>query len=121
MATESKMTFGEAINGYVAHLETIGKSAVTVRSYRGDLRLAARSFGADTPLVKLTAARVGKFLKSDLLTKRRDGSPKAAVGVERVKRVLRLMLVWAKDDTLPLPKSELKRGRRQGSATNEAQ
>jgi len=110
------MTLAEAVEGFIAHVEQEGKSAITVRAYRSDLRLAERFFGAETALARLTVPWVGKFLKSEALNQRPNGTPKKPASISRAKGVLRMMLEWAVAqghlENVPLPKGEQRRAKR---------
>ena len=71
-----------------------------------------------SPARRLTVPWVGKFLKSDVLTQRANGTPNKAVSVTRAKHVLRMMLAWAHDqghlDRVPVPRS-MRHARRQAA------
>ena len=94
---------------YTKALRASGKTPATVYTYGKDIEVIEAYFGKDLPVTDLTAARVGKFLKSDALLKLPNGRERAKPTVDKLVRVLRLMLVWAKDkgwiEELPLPKT----------------
>ena len=87
-------------------------------AYAGDLKLAVGFFGPATPLARLNAAWLGRFVKSEALLKRANGSHRKPLSVARARRVLRLMLVWAEEqghiEQIPLPKAELPKRQRSG-------
>jgi len=106
MATE--ITLHDAAEAYLAHLKTEGKSEATVYTYRKDVELIESFLGKDRQLAKIIPANVGKFFKSDTLLKKPSGAERAKNTTDKTKRVLRMLLVWAKEqgyiDSLPLPK-----------------
>ena len=57
-------TLAEIGDGYLAHIEQAGKTVSTVASYRADLGMAYRHFGADTPARAITAAQVTGMFSS---------------------------------------------------------
>lgn len=90
------VTLAALCERYIAALDAGGEhSLATTRSYGAELRLACREIGGDTALVDLTVNRVQKYFDSPAVTTTREGGPKAAVGVAKTRRVLRLALLWA--------------------------
>ncbi len=81
--------------GFLRHLEDIGKSSGTIFSYRLELQTAISELGAETPIASLTANRVQKYFESDRVMKKRSGKPKARPTFLKTQRVLRLALGWA--------------------------
>ena len=59
----SPLAMGALAEGYLAHLEEIGKSAGTLFSYRQDLLIAVRHFGAESDVATLTPDRVAEFFE----------------------------------------------------------
>ncbi len=101
------LTLAQLAESYLKHLEEIGKSPATVFSYKMDLKIARDHFGDETPVIDLTPEKVAHFFDSDAVTKRKNGKPKTEVTINKIRRVLRLALVWAKEtkliDSVPLP------------------
>ena len=89
-----------------------GKTVSTIASYRADLGMAYRHFGADTLAGAITPAQVTEFNESKAVTKTRKGKPKAKPGVDKTRRVLRLALVWAEQaaviEKAPIPEPAAK-------------
>lgn len=106
MATE--ITLHEAAEAYLEHLKSEGKKPTTLYTYKKDFELIESVLGKDRQLAKVIPANVGKFFKSDALLKKPSGEDRAKNTVDKTKRVLRMFLVWAKDqghiDNVPLPK-----------------
>ena len=134
MATKAKeITFEKAIPAFLKHLTEGGKNERTVEVYGRCLENVSTHFGADKQLGKLTPATIGTFFKSDALLKKPNGKAKSEITVTQNKRVFRMMLVWAQEKgyltEVPLPKSEMKKGRAQDGndaaasepASNDAQ
>jgi len=88
------MTLAQLADSYLHHLEAVGKSEGTVRSYRGDLNVALRVLGAETKVSDLTEKKVRGFFESDAVTKKRDGKPRNPITVAKQRRVLRLAVEW---------------------------
>ena len=106
------LTLGALGARYLAHLKDEGKSLGTITSYTMELATAARELGEETPVGALTAARVQAYFESDVVTKTRQGAPKAKPTVDKTRRVLRLALVWAAEEGLieqaPIPEARTK-------------
>jgi len=119
MATKKakEITFEKAIPAFLKYLADEGKNERTVAVYGRCLENVSAHFGADKPLGKLTPATIGTFFKSDALLKKPNGKAKSEITVTQNKRVFRMMLVWAQEKgylvEVPLPKSEMKKGRAQ--------
>ena len=115
-------TLHEAARGYLEHLKGEGKKERTLYTYGKDLEQIEAFFGASRKLTGILAPHVGKFFRSDALLKLPSGKERSQPTVEKTKRVLRMLLVWAHEtgriDKLPLPKgtamgrSAKKEGRR---------
>ena len=107
----SAFTLKEGIEAYINHMQAQGKKGTTVGVYKKALALAASHFGEDRDLGKMLPAHAAKFLKSDAVLKKPDGTPRAEISVEQIKRVFRQMLTFCRDkgliENLPLPKDEL--------------
>ena len=105
----TKMTIHETTAAFINHLRENGKKERTLYTYRKDLDLIEGYFGKDKKLEELRITQVGKFLKCDALLKLGNGNARAERTVAKTIRVVRMMLVWAKEsgfiDDLPLPKS----------------
>lgn len=92
--TATSPTLAHVADGFLADLEKRGKAAMTIASYRADLGIALRHFGAETKAAAITPKQVEAFNTSAAVTKTRAGKAKAKPGVEKTRRVLRLALVW---------------------------
>ncbi len=105
-------SLAEVAEGFLAHLDDRGKTASTITSYRADLGIALRHFGAETGAGSITPKQVETFNGSAAVTKTRAGKAKAKPGVDKTRRVLRLALVWAAESGLipaaPIPKTSAK-------------
>jgi len=104
-------TLKQAVEKYMEHLESEGKTERTRYTYGMDLQLALQFFGEDKKLDKFIPAQVAKFFKSDLVTKvPKSGREKSPITVTKTLRVFRQMLVYCRDqkwiETLPLTKAE---------------
>ncbi len=119
MATKKakEITFEKAIPAFLKYLTDEGKNERTVAVYGRCLENVSTHFGVDKTLNKLTPATIGTFFKSDALLKKPNGKAKSEITVTQNKRVFRMMLVWAQEKgylaEVPLPKSEMKKGRAQ--------
>ena len=102
-------TLADIAAGYLAHMESEGKSDGTISSYRMELRLAAIELGEDTPIADITPERVQAFFISKRVTKLRSGKNKSQLSIDKTRRVLRLALHWAVEqrwlEKAPLPES----------------
>ena len=108
MTTPTKpKTLAPLFDAYIAHLKAIGKSESTAKSYAGDLALAKKHFGDDLALSKMTKKAVEDFFASDAVNLTRKGTPKSKITTDKIKRVLRLALIWAEAEghmkKAPLP------------------
>jgi hypothetical protein len=96
---------------YLEHLKSEGKSERTLYTYTQDAKQIIGFFGAERKLTSILTPHVGKFLKSDALLKLPNGAERAEPTVRKTVRVLRMFLVWARDngyiEKLPLPKPAL--------------
>jgi hypothetical protein len=100
-------TLADVASGYLAHMESEGKSDGTISSYRMELKTAATELGEDTPIADITPEKVHAFFTCKRVTKLRSGKNKAKPSVDKTRRVLRLALVWAEERGIvakaPLP------------------
>ncbi|HGY91956.1 MAG TPA: hypothetical protein ENK43_12375, partial [Planctomycetes bacterium] len=96
---ESIETLGQLFDAYIASLVDRGKSAGTARSYAADLAVAKKHFGADLVLTALTPETVAGFFASDAVRMTRKGVPKSKITTAKIKRVLRLALLWAEGES----------------------
>ena len=126
MATKKakEITFEKAIPAFLKHLTDEGKNERTVEVYGRCLENVAAYFGQDKPLGKLTPATIGTFFKSDAFLKKPNGKAKSEITLTQNRRVTRMMLVWAHEKgflaDIPLPKSEMKKGRAQEGTDADA-
>jgi site-specific recombinase XerD len=112
------MTLRQAMDEYLEHLKERGKSERTLYTYARDAEQITAFFGADRKLSGILAPHVGKFLKSDALFRLPSGKERAEPTVRKTVRVLRMFLVWARDEgyieKVPLPK-DVPMGRNTGT------
>jgi hypothetical protein len=92
-----EMPLAELGAHYITHLEAT-KSAGTALSYKMEIDRAVAFLGADTPIHCITRDDVERFNASDLVMRKRDGTPKAQPSFLKTQRVLRLALTWAAHD-----------------------
>ena len=104
----SDKTLREAMNEYLEHLKTEGKSERTLYTYDRDVQQIIAFFGNEKKLSAVLTPHVSKFLTSDALLKLPSGRGRAEITVRKTVRVLRMFLVWAKDrgyiTKLPIPR-----------------
>lgn len=97
----------EIVERFLKHLEKTGKSRGTVFSYSLDLGVAERHFGANCDVTTITADEVAEYFESAAVTKNRSGGPKNEITIKKLRRTLRLALVWAAETGLlaaaPIP------------------
>ncbi len=105
-------TLNDVAAGYLGWLDKEGAGTGTISSYGAELKLAMRELGEQTPIAQLTADRVGEYFESAPVTLTRSGKRKAKPTIDKSRRVLRLALMWAKEEGLikvaPLPESATK-------------
>ena len=103
-------TLADVCAGYLAHMETEGKSDGTISSYRMELKTAMAELGEETPLADLTLDRVRTYFTSKRVTKLRSGKNKSQLSIDKTRRVLRLALVWSAERGIvakaPIPEVE---------------
>ena len=104
----SDKTLREAMNEYLEHLRTEGKSERTLYTYDRDVQQIIGFFGTEKKLSAVLIPHVSKFLTSDALLKLPNGRERAVITVRKTVRVLRMFLVWAKERgyiaKLPIPR-----------------
>lgn len=105
---EVPITLSVLTKKYLQMLLEQGKNKRTIYAYGKDCEQILAHFGADKQLNKLIPAQVARFYVSEELLKiKSSGKERAHVSVERTKRVLRLILVWAQRQgyiaNIPLP------------------
>jgi len=92
---------------FLKHLEKSGKSRGTVFSYSLDLGVAERHFGANRDAATITTDEVAEYFESAAVTKNRSGGSKNAITIAKLRRTLRMALVWAAEEKLlavaPIP------------------
>ena len=100
-------TLADIAAGYLADMETKGKSNGTIASYGMELRVAQDELGEGTLVADLTPEHVAEYFASKRVTKLRSGKNKAKPSVDKTRRVLRLALVWAAErgiiEKAPIP------------------
>ena len=109
-APSGTVTLADIAAGYLAHMESEGKSDGTISSYRMELKTAGAELGDETPIADLTPDRVQAFFNSKRVTKLRSGKNKSQLSIDKTRRVLRLALCWAAERGIvakaPLPEVE---------------
>ena len=114
----SERTLGQVMDQYLEYLKVEGKSERTLYTYGQDARQVIGFFGSDRKLTSILTPHVGKFLKSNALLRLSNGKERAEPTVRKTVRVLRMFLVWAREngyiEKLPLPK-DVPVGRSAGS------
>jgi hypothetical protein len=100
-------TLADIAAGYLADMETKGKSNGTVASYGMELKVAQDELGETTLIADLTPERVAEYFTSKRVTKLRSGKNKSQLSIDKTRRVLRLALVWAAErgiiEKAPIP------------------
>lgn len=101
-------TLHEAGQAFLEHLREEGKKERSLYTYARDLMQIEAFFGPERKLSAILVPQVGKFLKSGELLRLPNGKERAKPTVEKTVRILRMLLVWAKEtgrlERLPLPK-----------------
>jgi hypothetical protein len=104
----SERTLSSAITEYMEHLKAEGKADRTIYTYKRDAEQIISFFGPDRKLSGILVPHVGKFLKSDALTKLPSGRGRAEPTIKKTIRFFRMFLCWTKEmgyiSRLPLPK-----------------
>lgn len=108
---ETPLTLAVLIHHYTQALAQQGKSKRTVVAYTHDCSQILAYFGEHKQIQKLLPAHVAGFYTSKaLLRVAASGKTRAPVSIQRTKRVLRLLLVWAQAqghlNTLPIPQKD---------------
>ena len=119
--SKKTITIKEAAEKYLARLKELGKNERTIYTYSRHLDLAIEHFGEGKDIAKILPVHVAAFFKSDIVNKlirepKKEGDPRRERSrsphtIAQTKRVLRMMLVFCKEqgwtDKVPLPKSEM--------------
>jgi len=115
----SQMTLKDAAPQYIEHLRAAGKKEQTLRTYAKALEVAIAFFDEGKTLKALRPTGVGRFLKSDALLKKPNGSDRAKPTVDQIIRVFRMLLEWATAkgaiEAVPFPKAALPKRRRKAT------
>ncbi len=103
-----KYTLRQGVDGYLARLAEMGASTATQATYGRCLRIAIEHFGDDRDLKRMIPAHVSRYLNCPAVTRKPDGSPRAALSVAQIRRAFRQMLAHAHEaghiDAVPLPR-----------------
>lgn len=103
------MTFQEATQAYIQHLQNTGKSPRTLYTYGQDLKQILAFWGAEKPLTQVSLPLIGKFLKSPELLLLPDGETRSPRTIQKTLRVFRLFLAFCIEQgwlsPLSLPKA----------------
>ncbi len=89
------ITLADLAEKYIRQLEDSGKSPGTCSSYTAELRLAIKELGAETKIASITTEQIAAYFDSEAVTKLKSGRKKAQPSIDKTRRVLRLVLVWA--------------------------
>ena len=104
----SDITLHDALQEYLTHLRSEGKSERTLYTYGKDATQIEAYFKPEKRLSAIMIPHVSGFLKSDALLKLPDGKERSEPTVKKTIRVFRMFLVWALGkgyiSKLPLPK-----------------
>lgn len=104
----NQKTLHEAVEEYLEHLKSSGKSERTIYTYSKDFDQIEAFFGTDKKLTSILVPHVSSFLKSDVLLKMRGDKNRSEVTIRKTIRVFRMFLVWCLEQgyiiKLPLPK-----------------
>ena len=116
----SQITLKDAGPQYFEALKPAAKNPRTVDTYRRQFEVVTGFFGEDKKLSALRAADVGRFLKSDALSKKPNGKERAEPTIQQIARVLRMFLEWAQSqglvDSVPFPQDAMPKRRRKQPA-----
>jgi len=111
MEEKQVLTLKEAVEQYLAHLAEIGKAKGTVATYGKDFELAVKHFGGHKKMDAFLPPHIATFFKSDLVNKLPNGKDRAKPTIDKTKRAVRMLFVWAKESSminkLPIPKDAL--------------
>ena len=115
--SKKTITITKAAEKFIAHLESLGKSASTIGTCRRTLDLLIANLGEDKQVAKILPVHTGKFFKSEAATMQsgKDGmKPRAEASVKQIRRITRQFLIWCAEqgyiDKAPVPKEEAERG-----------
>ena len=91
------MQLKAAIERFRTYLEANGNSPHTISSYLHDLGMLSDFAGADITIGGVTTDALARFLTSEIVTQKPDGSAKAPGSVSKVKTSLKAFFRWAHD------------------------
>jgi len=94
------MQLRAATDAFRTHLEANGHSRHTIGSYLNDLGMLAEALGSETELGAVGTGDVARFLTSDAVTTKADGSAKAPGSVDKVRTSVKAFFRWAYDTGL---------------------
>lgn len=110
-ADQAGPTLAAVCDGYLKALETQGAGYGTLMSYGMELTLAKRGLGGERAVAAISTVEVHAYFISEAVLNTRGGKPKASTTIAKTRRVLRLALLWARDegliDAVPLPKASV--------------
>lgn len=90
------MRFTEAIEGFAVYMQANRRSLSTIDSYRRDLQRLVR-FAGDPEVTELSRELVHRFVASDDVQLKADGTPRAPVSINRLKAAFRSFGSWLVD------------------------
>ena len=118
----SQTTLKDAGPKYFDHLQAAAKNQRTVDTYRRQFDVITGFFGEGKKLTAIRPADVGRFLKSDSLLKKPNGTDRAEPTVKQIARVLRMFRAWAQAqgmvETVAFPKDAMPKRRRKQQEDN---
>jgi len=89
------MQLRPALERFRIHLEANGHSRHTVSSYVHDLQVMAVALSSDMELGAIGPDDMARFLTSQAVTRKADGTPKAPGSVDKVKSSVKAFFRWA--------------------------
>lgn len=90
------MQVSEAVEQFLQHLETEGRSPHTVAAYRRDLSTFCRDAG-DTVITSITPATLTAFMATQSVQVRSCGTPRAKASINRYRVSLKALFAWCGD------------------------
>ena len=103
----------EACTAFVTHQRERGQKPSTIGTICRTLELLIEEMGEEKEVGKILTVHVDKFYKSEAATMQpgKDGlKPRAKASVLQIRRIVRLALVWWKDqgwlDKIPVPSED---------------
>jgi hypothetical protein len=115
--SKKEITITKAAEKFIAHLESLSKSASTIGTVRRTLDLLIANLGEEKIVAKILPVHTGKFFKSEAATMQsgKDGMrPRAEASIKQIRRITRQFLIWTAEQgyvkKAPVPRDESERG-----------